>query len=105
MYNKSKLKLLKFKFLTDLENPKYRNIFYRPEITYNLYDGISPGINLINRGIKNRPLSFEIFSQYASKEKKLIGSANFRYKLNNEIKDNYSTLFNLFTLQIITMKI
>ncbi len=96
VYNKSKLKPLKFKFLTDLENPKYRNIFYRPEITYNLYDGISPGINLINRGIKNRPLSFEIFTQYASKEKKLIGSANFKYQLNNEIDNNYSTLFNFF---------
>ena len=96
VYNKSNLKPLKFKFLADLENPKYRNVFYRPEITYNLYDGISPGINLINRGIKNRPLSFEIFSQYASKEKKLIGSANFRYQLNNEIDNNYSTLFNFF---------
>jgi len=96
VYNKSKLKPLKFKFLADLENPKYRNFFYRPEITYNLYDGVSPGINLINRGIKNRPLSFEIFTQYASKEKKLIGSANFKYQLNNEIDNNYSTLFNFF---------
>ena len=98
IYNKSRsnLKPLKFKFIGDLENPKYRNIFYRPEVTYNLYDGISPGINLINRGIKNRPLSFEIFTQYASKEEALVGSMNFRYQLNNEIKDNYSTLFNLF---------
>ena len=98
IYNKSRsnLKPLKFKFIGDLENPKYRNIFYRPEVTYNLYDGISPGINLINRGIKNRPLSFEIFTQYASKEEALVGSMNFKYQLNNEIKDNYSTLFNLF---------
>ena len=98
IYNKSNsnLKPLKFKFVGDLENPKYRNIFYRPEVTYNLYDGISPGINLINRGIKNRPLSFEIFTQYASKEEALVGSMNFRYQLNNEIDNNYSTLFNLF---------
>ena len=98
IYNKSNsnLKPLKFKFVGDLENPKYRNIFYRPEVTYNLYDGISPGLNLINRGIKNRPLSFEIFTQFASKEEALVGSMNFRYQLNNEIKDNYSTLFNLF---------
>ena len=98
IYNKSNsnIKPLKFKFVGDLENPKYRNIFYRPEVTYNLYDGISPGLNLINRGIKNRPLSFEIFTQFASKEEALVGSMNFRYQLNNEIKDNYSTLFNLF---------
>ena len=30
VYNKSNLKPLKFKFLADLENPKYRNVFYRP---------------------------------------------------------------------------
>ena len=98
IYNKSNsnFKPLKFKFIGDLENPKYRNIFYRPEVTYNLYDGISPGINLINRGIKNRPLSFEIFTQFASKEEALVGSMNFRYQLNNEIDNNYSTLFNLF---------
>ena len=98
IYNKSRsnLKPLRLKFIGDLENPKYRNIFYRPEVTYNLYDGISPGINLINRGIKNRPLSFEIFTQYASKEDALIGSMNFRYQLINEVENNYSTLFNIF---------
>ena len=94
--SRSNLKPLKLKFVGDLENPKYRTIYYRPEVTYNLYDGLSPGINLINRGIKNRPLSFEIFTQYASKEKTLVGSMNFRYQLNNEIKNNYSTLFNLY---------
>ena len=94
--SRSNLKPLKLKFVGDLENPKYRTIYYRPEITYNLYDGVSPGVNLINRGIKNRPLSFEIFTQYASKEETLVGSMNFRYQLNNEIKNNYSTLFNLY---------
>ena len=94
--SRSNLKPLKLKFVGDLENPKYRTIYYRPEVTYNLYDGLSPGINLINRGIKNRPLSFEIFTQYASKEETLVGSMNFRYQLNNEIKNNYSTLFNLY---------
>ena len=94
--SKSNLKPLKLKFIGDLENPKNRNVYYRPEITYNLYDGLSPGINLINRGLKNRPFSFEIFTQYASKEKALVGSMNYRYQIDNEIRDNYSTLFNLY---------
>ena len=94
--SRSNLKPLKLKFVGDLENPKFRTIYYRPEVTYNLYDGVSPGINLINRGIKNRPLSFEIFTQYASKEETLVGSMNLRYQINNEIKNNYSTLFNLY---------
>ena len=87
---------LKIKFIGDLENPKFKTLFLRPEVTYNLYDGVSPGINLLNKGLKNKLFNFEIFTQYASKEEALVGSVNLKYQLNNELKDNYSTVFNLF---------
>ena len=92
----SNLKPLKLKFIGDLENPKFKALYIRPEITYNLYDGISPGFNILNKGVKNKPLSYEVFTQYASKEKTLVGSLNIKYQLNNEVKNNYSTIFNLF---------
>ena len=96
IYNHSNLKPLKIKFIGDLENPRFKTLFLRPEVTYNLYDGISPGINLLNKGLKNKLFNFEIFTQYASKEDALVGSLNLKYQLNNELKDNYSTIFNLF---------
>jgi hypothetical protein len=96
IYNNSNLKPLKIKFIGDLENPKFKTLFLRPEVTYNLYDGVSPGINLLNKGLKNKLFNFEIFTQYASKEETLVGSINLKYQLNNELKDNYSTIFNLF---------
>ena len=96
IYNNSNLKPLKIKFIGDLENPKFKTLFLRPEVTYNLYDGVSPGINLLNKGLKNKLFNFEIFTQYASKEEALVGSLNLKYQLNNELKDNYSTIFNLF---------
>ena len=43
IYNNSNLKPLKIKFIGDLENPKFKTLFLRPEVTYNLYDGVSPG--------------------------------------------------------------
>ncbi len=92
----SNLKPLKVKFISDLENPKFKTLYLRPEVTYNLYDGVSPGINILNKGLKNKPFSYEVFTQYASREKTLVGSLNFRYQLNNEVKNNYSTIFNLF---------
>ena len=92
----SNLKPLKVKLISDLENPKFKTLYLRPEVTYNLYDGVSPGINILNKGLKNKPFSYEVFTQYASKEKTLVGSLNFRYQLNNEVKNNYSTIFNLF---------
>ena len=98
VYNKSKsnLKPLRIKLIGDLENPKYKALYLRPEVTYNLYDGISPGFNILNKGLKNKPFSYELFTQYASKEETLVGSLNFKYQINNEVKNNYSTVFNLF---------
>ncbi len=89
-------KPVRIRLISDLDDPKKRNLYFRPEITYNLYDGLSPGINFSNRGIKNKPFSYEIFSQYASKEKTLVGSLNLKYQVNNEIKDNFSTVYNIF---------
>ena len=89
-------KPIRIRLISDLDDPKKRNLYFRPEITYNLYDGLSPGINFSNRGIKNKPFSYEIFSQYASKEKALVGSLNLKYQVNNEINDNFSTVYNIF---------
>ncbi len=89
-------KPVRIRLISDLDDPKKRNLYFRPEITYNLYDGLSPGINFSNRGIKNKPFSYEIFSQYASKEKTLVGSLNLKYQVNNEINDNFSTVYNIF---------
>ena len=95
LINKRELKPLRLKFIGDLDNPKYNNIYYRPEISYNLYDGISPGINLLNRGLKNKPFTYEIFSQYASKTKSLVGSIDLKYQLNDEVSKNFSTIYNI----------
>lgn len=95
IYNKRQLKPLRLKFIGDIDNPRFNNIYYRPEISYNLYDGISPGINLLNRGFKNKPFTYEIFSQYASKTKSLVGSINLKYQINDEIGKNYSTTYNI----------
>ena len=96
IYKSNSLKPIRLRLIGDLDNPKKRNIYIRPEVTYNLYDGISPGFNFLNKGIKNKPFSYEIFSQYASKEKTLVGSLNLKYQVNNEINDNFSTVYNIF---------
>ena len=92
----SSIKPIRIRLISDLDDPKKRNLYFRPEITYNLYDGLSPGINFSNRGIKNKPFSYEIFTQYASKEQTIIGSLNLKYQVNNEVKDNFSTVYNIF---------
>ena len=95
IYKSRSTKPLRLRLIGDLDNPKNRNIYIRPEVTYNLYDGISPGINIINRGIKNKPFTFEIFSQYASNTENLVGALNLKYQLNDEIRKNYSTIYSV----------
>ena len=95
IYKSKSTKPLRLRLIGDLDNPKNRNIYIRPEVTYNLYDGISPGINIINRGIKNKPFTFEIFSQYASNTENLVGALNLKYQLNDEIRKNYSTIYSI----------
>ena len=96
IYKSNSLKPIRLRLIGDLDNPKKRNIYIRPEVTYNLYDGISPGFNFLNKGLKSKPFSYEIFSQYASKEETLVGSLNLKYQVNNEINDNFSTVYNIF---------
>ena len=95
IYKSKSTKPLRLRLIGDLDNPKNRNIYIRPEVTYNLYDGISPGINILNRGVKNKPFTFEIFSQYASNTENLVGALNLKYQVNDEIRKNYSTIYSV----------
>jgi len=89
-------KPIKLSFIGDIENPRYKKLFLRPELTYNYYDGVSPGLNIFNTGIKYKAFNFEILPQFSTKENTLVGSSKLTYNLQNENKNNYSTIFNLF---------
>lgn len=95
IYKPNSQKPIRLRLIGDIDDPKKRNIYIRPEVTYNLYDGISPGINILNKGLKNKPFTFEIFSQYASNADNLVGGINLKYLVNNEIVKNYSTIYNI----------
>jgi hypothetical protein len=81
----------KFAFVKDLEDPNYNQIIYAPILTYNLYDGLSPGMRFHNRAILNRPFVYDINPTYATKSKVITGSAIFM--LNKYYRD--SKLFSV----------
>ena len=81
-------KPFKLSFIGDIENPKFKKIFLRPELTYNYYDGISPGMNIFNTGVKYKAFNFEILPQFSFKENTLIGSSKLTYNLQKENTDN-----------------
>ncbi|MFM2368310.1 MAG: hypothetical protein RL619_610 [Bacteroidota bacterium] len=82
---------VKFVFMKDLEDPYYNQILYVPSLTYNYYDGLSPGLRLHNKTILDKPFIFDINPAYSSKTDNFSGSAAF------VVNQNYrnSTLFNV----------
>ena len=66
----------KFTFFQDLEDPRYNQVFYVPSLSFNLYDGVSPGLRFHNKSLLEKPFIFDIEPTYSSKTGELIGSAS-----------------------------
>lgn len=75
-YNKP----LQFRFFRDAENPFYNQVFYVPVFIYNLYDGITLGLQFHNRSLIERPFFYDIRPYYATREKALVGGAAVAYR-------------------------
>ena len=81
----------KFVFLKDLEDPYYNQILYVPTVTYNYYDGISPGFRFHNKTILNKPFNYDINPIYSVKSKSLKGNMSFVInKYNRDSRFYYS---------------
>ena len=73
---------IKFAFMKDLEDPKFNQILYVPTITYNLYDGLTPGLSLHNQTLLEKPFQFNFEPSYAIAAKSLTGSASVNISQN-----------------------
>jgi hypothetical protein len=82
---------IKFALLKDLEDPLYNQIIYDPILSYNIYDGLLPGMRFHNKAILNKPFGYEITPTYSLKSKTVTGSAVF--VVNKDFRD--SNLFNV----------
>ena len=82
---------LKFALIKDLEDPYYNQVIYAPILTYNVYDGLSPGMRFHNRAILNRPFVYDVNPTYSIKSEKITGSAAFI--INKDYRN--SNLFNV----------
>ena len=85
----------KFVFMKDLEDPYYNQILYVPTLTYNLYDGVSPGFRFHNKTILDKPFTFDINPTYSTITDKLIG--DFSFSINQNFRESalYNVRYNL----------
>lgn len=86
---------VKFVFMKDLEDPYYNQVLYVPSISYNLYDGLTPGLRLHNKTILDKPFIFDINPSYSTKSNNLSGSASFVVTQNYRNSNLYSARYSL----------
>lgn len=75
---------LQLKLLMDLNNPKKHQIFLKPEISYNYYDGILLGLSLQNKAFIHKNFEYILKPTYGTKSKSINGGASFNYTVYPE---------------------
>jgi hypothetical protein len=86
---------IKFTFMKDLEDPYYNQVLYVPTLTYNLYDGLSPGLRLHNKTILDKPFIFDVNPSYSTKAKAFSGSIAFVVNQNFRNGSLYNMKYSL----------
>ena len=88
-------KPIKFSFIRDVENANYSQVFYVPEIGYNLYDGAILSLTFNNKSLIERPFTYLISPSYSTNSKSFSGNGSLTYNLLKDNSKNYSTRFSL----------
>jgi hypothetical protein len=88
-------KPLKFTFVKDAEASNFSQIFYVPELGYNLYDGFSPGITFTNKTLLPKAFTYKIKPMYGLNSNKLVGSVSSNYTKFYKNKDLFSIVYGI----------
>ena len=83
---------LQLKFLKDIEDTYYNQLFYTPIYRYNIYDGLVLGMAFSNKTLLKKSVNYKITPSYSTKSNTLSGAASFQYEYlpeNNSI-DKFS---------------
>lgn len=88
-------KKLKFQFFKDAEDPYFNQVFYVPVLSFNKYDGLSPGLRLHNKTLLERPFVFDVAPSYAPNEKAFVGYGSFNFRQYHGKSGLYVTNYSL----------
>ncbi|MEL4455736.1 aminopeptidase [Lutimonas vermicola] len=71
---------LKVTFFRDIEDPYYNQVFYKPIIDYNFYDGFLLGPNIYNQALFKKKWLFSATPVYGFKSNTITGNFAFAYE-------------------------
>jgi hypothetical protein len=78
---------VQLKFMKDIENPYYNQIFYMPEARYNFYDGLVLGMAISNKTLLNKSFQYKMTPSYGTKSNSFSGSFSLLYEYLPENKN------------------
>ncbi len=85
-------KPIQFRLLEDVEDPRYHQLFFMPEVSFNLYDGVAVGPKVYNKTFLNRNLEYRFAPKYGFNSKTIVGSASIS-------NTHYMDKSNLFAIR------
>ena len=77
---------VQLKFMKDIENPYYNQIFYTPEARYNYYDGLVLGMAISNKTLLNKSFQYKLIPSYGTKSNAFSGIFSLLYEYLPEDK-------------------
>jgi hypothetical protein len=77
---------VQLKFMKDIENPYYNQIFYTPEARFNYYDGLVLGMAISNKTLLNKSFQYKMTPSYGTKSNAFSGSFSLLYEYLPENK-------------------
>lgn len=87
---------LQVKFLKDIENPYYNELFYTPVFRFNYYDGAILGLAISNKTILKKNFTYKIIPSYSTKSKTFSGNYSLLYEYLPENKKVNKLALGLF---------
>lgn len=78
---------VQLKFMKDIENPYYNQIFYTPEARYNFYDGLVLGLAFSNKTLLNKSFLYKLTPSYGTKSNSFSGTFSLLYEYLSENKN------------------
>ncbi len=86
-------KPIQFRLLKDVEDPRYTQFFFMPELQFNLYDGVSFGPKIYNQTLLSKNFNYAVTPLYGSKSQTLVGGAGFSHRIQFDDQTLYSMTF------------
>ncbi|HET8855164.1 MAG TPA: metalloprotease [Salinimicrobium sp.] len=86
-------KPLQIRLFKDVEDPRYTQLFFMPEVQFNLYDGVSFGPKLYNQTLLKKNFEYQITPMYGTKSQTIVGGAGFSHVIRFDNQNLYAMSF------------